>query len=207
MIVKQKIYNSIKGREKESWTELTCDPKIKRMYFISTYGRIKNLKGKILKPDTDKDGYLKFTLQSIDGKKLKRFSHRLVALQFIDNPYNKPEVNHIRVRKKNDIPICPHDDNYYGNLEWVTRAENISHSVKNKLEIVKTCEDSGSSKFDNDTVAFICLMLEANKSVKQIIKMFGVSKSDKKLYNQYYGLIRHVKSRKHWKEVSKFYNF
>ena len=98
--MKQKIYNKIKGRKPEIWVDLTADPKIKKMYKISNYGRIKNNKGKILRPDMDKDGYIKFTLQSITGKKIKRFSHRLVGMQFIPNPFNKPEINHKRVINK-----------------------------------------------------------------------------------------------------------
>jgi hypothetical protein len=52
--------------------------------------------------------------------------HRLLALAFIPNPDNKPEVNHIDGNKHNFI---------LSNLEWVTRAENVQHAYRTGLKV------------------------------------------------------------------------
>lgn len=66
-------------------------------YEVSNLGNVRSIfrYKKILKPWYDKDGYSRVHLISKDGKR-KHFSiHRLVAINFIPNPNNLPQVNHI----------------------------------------------------------------------------------------------------------------
>lgn len=80
-------------------------------------GRRKGTNEKFLKPHKNRLGYHKVCL-SRDGKH-KMFSvSRLVALHYLPNPENKPEVDHIDRDK---------DNNHISNLRWATRQENCDN--------------------------------------------------------------------------------
>ena len=77
-------------------------------------------------------------------KKKKKYIHRLVAQAFIDNPENKPFVNHINGIKT---------DNRVENLEWCTHKENTEHSLKNNL--IKTGCNRKQSKLSLKDIEYI----------------------------------------------------
>lgn len=89
-------------------------------YFVSNKGRVMSLVNRlqirIIKQHLTRGGYYKVALK---GK--NREVHRLVAMAFIENPDNKPCVNHIDENKEN---------NYVENLEWVTYKENANHGTR-----------------------------------------------------------------------------
>ena len=92
-------------------------------YAINEQGTIINIKTKRTKSIwEDKDGYNVVTL-TYKGKGHTRRIARLLAIAFIPNPFNLPEVNHIDEDKSNDSLT---------NLEWVSRLDNMRHGTLQK---------------------------------------------------------------------------
>lgn len=100
----------------EQWKQIVDYPN----YHISSFGNVKNIiSNKLLTPN-NKGGYYNVSLISNKNRKSLKV-HRLVALAFIENPNNKPHVNH---KDKNRL------NNYVENLEWMTPTENNIHRCK-----------------------------------------------------------------------------
>ena len=92
-------------------------------YSVSTEGEVrKDTTNYILSQSSQQD--YKFVGLIINGKQKRMRVHRMVALAFIDNPDNKPYVNHINGNRS---------DNNVENLEWVTPSENTQHAVDTGL--------------------------------------------------------------------------
>ena len=108
--------------ETELWSHVPTNYK-QATYYISSHGRIKSIH------NNGRHQYLTGSIGMRYGKpryhKTKiGYTHRLVALHFVPNPHNKPQVNHIDGNKQN---------NHYTNLEWCTGEENNEHAVRTGL--------------------------------------------------------------------------
>lgn len=127
------------------------------LYIVSNYGEVRSLgndkgrKEKTMKTHICRSGYEKLDLYKKSQPTKKVYVHRLVAMAFIPNPNNKPQVNHIN---------CDKLDNKLKNLEWVTRSENITHAYatglikKNNKPVVATHKDTGEQRhFKSQTEA------------------------------------------------------
>ncbi|SEA91533.1 NUMOD4 motif-containing HNH endonuclease [Bacillus nitratireducens] len=115
----------------EKWSKF--EKSEKKMFYVSTVGRIKSVdkatrKERILKPTKRTDGYYAITVNKSDGgkKTCKTYKvHRLVGLAFIPNSENKPTINHLDGNKEN---------NAIENLEWATREEQEAHARETGLK-------------------------------------------------------------------------
>lgn len=135
-------------------------PRLEYVESTRTGGHYRKRMGRIIAQSKNNAGYMQVHLH-IDGG-TKAFSvHRLVAISFIPNPYDKPEVNHIDEDKTN---------NKVSNLEWSTRVDNELHSSYRMRG-----SSNGYSLLSEEQVLEITKMLSDNISQVNIAKHFNIS--------------------------------
>ena len=90
-------------------------------FIIDKSGRVQHIKARILKLHTYPNGYKDVMLQN-NGVAKRHLVHKLVAIAFIPNPNNLPEINHKDESR---------DNNCANNLEWCTRKYNCNYGSYN----------------------------------------------------------------------------
>lgn len=139
--------------EEEEWRDVVG---YESSYEVSSYGKIKSIErrcasknGKtrkvperIMKPKIDRYGYSAIHL-SKNGERRDFTIHRLVALAFIPNPENLPQVNH-----KDGDKL----DNRVDSLEWCSAQYNVQHSFDNGLQKVPCGTDRPFFKMSDEKV-------------------------------------------------------
>ena len=128
----------------EQWRTAVYDGEIyEGLYKVSNLGKILSLnyrntgKAELMNPGTDKDGYLQVKLRK-NGEYKTCSVHRLVAFTFLENPENKPEVNHKiegKQGKTMNMVIFNEDgsvDEERTTIEWVTPKENSNYATRNE---------------------------------------------------------------------------
>ena len=160
----------------ENWKDIE---NYKGLYQVSDCGRIKSLardiycqngtvhrtKEKILVQNLDKNGY-QYVCLSKNGKRKFMFVHRLVAIAFIPNPENKPQVNHIDEVKTN---------NTVENLEWCSAQYNTNYGTRNERSV----QNHKYPKLGNHQRAKVVFCEELNKTFDCITsagKVLGVNR-------------------------------
>ena len=117
---------SLESMPGEVWKDI---PGWEGFYQASNIGRVKSIahtnfqgktfKDKILRQHIRTKGYLGARLYK-EGKQISYHVARLVAICFINNPDNKPTIDHINTDKK---------DNRVENLRWATHHENMMNPI------------------------------------------------------------------------------
>lgn len=167
-----------------NWKDI---PGYEGIYQVSNTGLVKRIKtskgaraGRILVPGHDR-GYPSVNLLT-NGKYKHRKIHQLVMLAFVGDRPAGIEVNH-----KNGI----RHDNRLENLEYLTKQENITHSVQ-VLHSHRRGVDKPNSKLNDFAVREIRrLYSEGGISHAQLAKRYGVNSVS----------ILHVIHRTTWKHI------
>lgn len=126
----------------------------------SQYNKI----GDLLKPVTNKRGYLYYNLR-VNGKNQIMRAHQLVALAFIGPRPEGQEVRHLDGNKLN---------NHFSNLCWGTHRENMGDAA---LQGSLKGEKSGAAKLTDDLVRQIKIWGIEGKTRKQIADIVGIHNS------------------------------
>ena len=148
-------------------------------YEVSNLGRVRSIdrrvnsrngkrlvKGQILKQQIDRYGYCRVHCY-LNGKGRNYQVHRLVALSFIPNLENKPQVNHKDGNKQN---------NRIDNLEWSTNKENVEHAFSIGLNEGIKGEENVNAKLTESDVVEIYNLYKTNKySTTELASIFNTS--------------------------------
>lgn len=157
-------------------------------YIISDDGQIySQVTNRYLKPFKNRRGYCLVDI-NVNGERYTRQLHRLVALTFIDNPNSLETVNHKDGNKEN---------NAVSNLEWMTVLDNVRHAWKTGLVKPRYGTDNPANVYSENQIHNVCKMLEVGGlSNKSIAYKCGVNVT----------LIRDIKFRGKWKQISSLYD-
>lgn len=178
----------------EIWKDVTG---YEGAYQVSNFGNVRSL-DRIIKTSSGKeyfekgvtksqrlnaDGYPRVTL-SKHSKKTNHRVYRLVAIEFIPNPHNKPQINHINGIKT---------DNRVENLEWCTIQENIKHSNETGLAKVASGENHIWATLTDEQVLDIYKRSNSGEPQLDIAKDYNTSIS----------VVSRIKNGRRWANLTK----
>lgn len=154
-------------------------------YTVFEDGTILGRRGKPMQKVDNGRGYLIVSLY-LKKRTTTVAVHKLVALCFVPNPENLPEVDHKDGDKTN---------NHFLNLRWVTRGINIKHAYDLEKRSAKG-ESNARAIATEEEVHVICGYLQKGLMPAQI----------RDLGHDYF-LVRSIKTRKNWAYLSDKYTW
>lgn len=194
----------------EEWKDIDFLDIKPNTYRISSFGKIFSIpKNGLLSPALS-NGYYTVQLSMKSGGRKSFYIHRLVAIAFIENPDPDilTDVNHKNLYR---------DDDFSGNLEWVTKQENNyhesinrGHNIRIKTKPGNTVwgdgsstygENNGMAKWKEHEVKAMLLALENGASYTEALIAANVDVNDKNINN-----LNSIANGRRWKYLSKNYN-
>lgn len=147
----------------EVWKPIK-DDLVQDRYAISTNGRVFDfINGKYLNCSDNGAGYKVYGLQRKDKSNVAiRYVHRLVAITFLPNPENKPQVGHKDHDRSNNILT---------NLEWVTQKENTQYGIEEGR--INAKKRPNTKKLSKSQICEIALLESKGYGVNEIALTLG----------------------------------
>lgn len=149
--------NDTKYKEKDEENIIWKEYPLLEKYMVSNTGEVKHKRTNRILQGSKVNGYRFVGLKRDDQTSINRLIHRLVAQTFLENPENKPVVNH------KDTNIL---NNHVDNLEWVTYKENL-----NTKETISNLKKGKNSKF------ILQIDIETGKVIN---RFYGASEGEEK---------------------------
>lgn len=151
----------------EIWETVEDEMVHKGVYEISNFGRVRRVKdGSIVSIQDNGAGYKKCAFNSVRGKTLQRYIHRLVAKAFLPNTENLPQVGHKDHNKEN---------NCVDNLYWTTQSQNTRDGIK--AGRINNQKRPNAQRFSPNDISFIAEKHVRGYGVAEIAKLLGVPRT------------------------------
>lgn len=146
------------------------------------WGTLRPVAGAMKVPQVKREGYCYLNLYS-ERKARPMYVHRLVALAFLPNPDDLPQVNHKDGDKAN---------NAVTNLEWCSKSDNCQHAIDEGLYEQARGESSGSAKVTESDVIEMRRLWASGMLQKDIAARFGIGRK----------AVTKIVNRQRWKHVA-----
>lgn len=192
----------------EEWKYIDFDSIKSNTYKISNFGRVFSLVTNNYLSPAISNGYYTVQLAMDDGSRKTFYVHRLVAKAFIENtnPDILTDINHKNLHR---------DDDFCGNLEWVTKQENNYHQSINRGHNIKIKtgnktwgdgsstygENNGMAKWKEKDVRIMLSALENGATYKEALISANLDPTKNAIAN-----LSHIAKGRRWKHISKEYN-
>jgi len=171
-------------------------------YEVSNYGRIRNcITGIILKQQKGSN-YYHITYSILPRGQKAYTTHKIVAKHFVyGETEERNEIDHIDSYKNENGIKC---NNFYMNLEWVTRSENNKRAY-NKGIMCRKCEKHHLTELTNQEVIQICKLIANYNNY--------INGMDNEIYdimikinpNITSEIIKQIRIKRNWKDISDLY--